>query len=565
LENRAHYALIGLFTLAVVASAFAFVWWFNLSQGAAQLATVRLVFTGSVSGLSRGSVVRFNGLRVGEVTEIALVPDDPGRVTAMIEVDPMTPLKTDTRARLEYSGLTGVATVQLTGGTKTAAKLATPDGEGISTIFADRSDFQDILETVQRIAGRTDAVLSRAEQLFTRNEAAISNTLANVEVFSQALADNSQGVGAFLSAMGDAGSRISSLSVQLERLATDADSLLRGIDPASLNRTLGNLEAVTQTLADNRTALGTFLADASSTAKRLNESAAKFNTVLVKAQDIASAVDTGQLKTTIDNVTNFSGALAANGEQLSAAIKNIADASAAIRGTVSEVDKVLADVGTVSSTVAGNKDEIDALIKNSSTLARDLSNSTAKLDKALADISALASAIDATKINAAVADVNRFAAALGNNATVADETLKNIANMAEKLNKAADKVDGVLAAAEGFLGPSGANGGGVMTDLRTTLADFSATAKEFQATAQSVTSVSGDVQILVRNLDKRTAEITAGFNKFSGTGLRDLRALTQDTRRAVDEINRTAGSLRRNPSQVIFGGKTAVPEYQGSK
>ncbi len=61
--------------------------------------------------LSRGSVVRFNGLRVGEVTEIALLPDDPGRVQALIEIDPLTPLKTDTRARLEYSGLTGVATV----------------------------------------------------------------------------------------------------------------------------------------------------------------------------------------------------------------------------------------------------------------------------------------------------------------------------------------------------------------------------------------------------------------------------------------------------------------------
>ncbi len=288
MENRAHYALIGMFTLAVVAAAFAFVWWFNLSQGAAQLTTVRLVFTGSVSGLSRGSVVRFNGLRVGEVTEIALVPDDPGRVTAMIEVDPSTPLKTDTRARLEYSGLTGVATVQLTGGTRTAAQLTTPDGEGVPTIIADRSDFQDILETVQRIAGRTDEVLTKAEKLFTDNEAAIGSTLRNVETFSQALADNSQGVSAFLTSVGDAGGRIATLSVQLERLAADADTLLRGVDPASLNRTLGNVENITQTLADNRQSIGTFITDASATAKSLSASAARFDQVMARAEAITA-------------------------------------------------------------------------------------------------------------------------------------------------------------------------------------------------------------------------------------------------------------------------------------
>ncbi len=137
--------------------------------------------------------------------------------------------------------------------------------------------------------------------------------------------------------------------------------------------------------------------------------------------------------------------------------------------------------------------------------------------------------------------------------------------MADKLNAAADRVDGVLAAAEGFLGKDGANGAGVMADLKTTLADFSATAKEFQETAKSVTEVSGSVQVLVRNLDRRTAQITQGFNRLTGPGLREIQNLTAETRKAVNEINRTAASLRKNPSQVIFGGDVGVPEYQGSR
>ena len=43
-----------------------------------------------------------NGLRVGEVATISLLPEDPRRVVAIIEVDPMTPMRSDTRARLEY-------------------------------------------------------------------------------------------------------------------------------------------------------------------------------------------------------------------------------------------------------------------------------------------------------------------------------------------------------------------------------------------------------------------------------------------------------------------------------
>ena len=115
METRANYALIGAFTLATIAAAFLFVYWFSGNQNPAGLKSYRVVFTSSVSGLSRGSSVLFNGLRVGEVTTIDL-GEDPSQVYAMIDVDRRTPVKTDTNARLEYQGLTGFAAVALSGG-----------------------------------------------------------------------------------------------------------------------------------------------------------------------------------------------------------------------------------------------------------------------------------------------------------------------------------------------------------------------------------------------------------------------------------------------------------------
>ena len=63
METRANYALIGLFTLAVIAAAFGFVYWFSGGDRGQAQQTVRVVFSGSVSGLSKGSIASFNGLR----------------------------------------------------------------------------------------------------------------------------------------------------------------------------------------------------------------------------------------------------------------------------------------------------------------------------------------------------------------------------------------------------------------------------------------------------------------------------------------------------------------------
>src|SRR3712207_2824575 len=187
METRANYALIGLFTLAVIAAAFGFVYWFSGSDSGQRRQPVRVVFLGSVSGLSKGSVVLFNGIRVGEVTDIRLLPEDPRRVLATVEVDRTTPIRTDTRARLEVNMLSGVAQIALVGGEPGAPVLTPGPGQPLPTIFADRSDFQDLVETARTIARRADDVLEKMSRVISDNEGSINRTVQNVERFSQAL------------------------------------------------------------------------------------------------------------------------------------------------------------------------------------------------------------------------------------------------------------------------------------------------------------------------------------------------------------------------------------------
>ncbi len=226
METRANYALMGVFTLAVIAAAFGFVLWFSGAEKPGGRTTYKIIFTGSISGLSDGGVVLFNGVRVGAVTKIDLVPQDPSRVFALIEVDAKVPVRTDTRARLEYTGFTGVASVALTGGALDAPPL--PATQGPAVIVADRSEYQDLVETARRVATQASDFFTKTNRLIDDNSASITASVKNAEKFSDALAANSDGLKDFMGAIADVGKSIKPLTAKLDTLAGDADNVVKG-------------------------------------------------------------------------------------------------------------------------------------------------------------------------------------------------------------------------------------------------------------------------------------------------------------------------------------------------
>jgi phospholipid/cholesterol/gamma-HCH transport system substrate-binding protein len=227
METRANYALIGVFTLAVIAAAFGFVLWFSGAEKPGGRTTYKIIFTGSISGLSEGGFVLFNGVRVGAVTKIDLVPQDPSRVYALIEVDAKAPVRADTKARLEYTGLTGVASVSLTGGALDSPPLPTsPRQPGV--IVADRSEYQDLVETARRIAIQASDFLTKANRLIDDNSASLTASVKNAEKFSDALAANPDGLKDFMGAIADVGKSIKPLTAKLDALAGDADNVVKG-------------------------------------------------------------------------------------------------------------------------------------------------------------------------------------------------------------------------------------------------------------------------------------------------------------------------------------------------
>lgn len=253
--------MIGLFTLAVISTAFMFVYWFSGGRSQSGLKSYRVVFSSSVSGLSRGSRVLFNGLAVGEVTRIELVKDDPGKVAAQIDIDANTPVTEDTKLRLESQGLTGVASIAMTGGRPGSKPLALEGGR-MPVLNADSSDFQNVLEALQKIAGKADATLGKLDQLIADNAGPISNTIRNVEKFSGALAENADGVKAFMSSISSIGKSIEPVIASIEKLTQDVNVRVAAVDPARIKSIMANADSLAEQLRGSATKLDKVLGTA---------------------------------------------------------------------------------------------------------------------------------------------------------------------------------------------------------------------------------------------------------------------------------------------------------------
>jgi phospholipid/cholesterol/gamma-HCH transport system substrate-binding protein len=177
METRAPFVVVGAFVLAAIAAVFGFVYWLHNTGGLGPRATYHVQFDGSVPGLLVGAAVLFNGIRVGEVTDLGLAPDSPRRVNATISVSSTTPVRADTKVGLEFQGLTGVPVIALEGGV-----LLANSGE-VPTLIAEPGAGQGMTQAARDALRRVDSVLAE-------NSGSLKDTIANFKVFSEGLARN---------------------------------------------------------------------------------------------------------------------------------------------------------------------------------------------------------------------------------------------------------------------------------------------------------------------------------------------------------------------------------------
>jgi phospholipid/cholesterol/gamma-HCH transport system substrate-binding protein len=524
METRAHNALIGLFTLAVVAAALGFVVWFARISDSQALKHYEVDFVGSVTGLSVGSSVTFNGIRVGQVDTLDLNPRDPSRVIAIISVKDTTPVKVDTAARLEFTGITGGANIQLYGGKPDTADLKPQGDQQYAIITAQRSELQNLVDGARDTVNQASTTMNHIDTWFTQNEGGVTATIENVQTFTKALADNSGNVSDFLHTTGDAAKSISRLADNLNGMSGDIQALIKAVSPEKIDHivtnvssasdqltnfakafdagkaqaAIDNIAAFTKTLADVREPLSSFATNASSLTAQLNTMAPKLDAGLDNINKITAAVDPDHVSKVVENITDFTGALSQNADQLGAFIK---------------------DAHKVSS---------------------DLAAMTPKLASAFDNFNKVAGAIDPQKVGNVVENFDKFSQSLGDSTAQVKLIIANATDVSNKLKGTADKLDSIM---DDVKAMTSSNGG--------------------QGMFVEITETAKSIRQLANNLDARTAVLAKNLDQFSGSGLRDYQQLAVDGQKALQNIQRTLNGLQRNPQQLIFGPKSNIPDYKG--
>ena len=209
METTAKYRLMGAFTLAAVIGVFGFVYWLNHGGALGERSVYQIRFLGPVPGLRPGAAVQFNGIRVGEVTNLQLDEKTPQQVMATISIDRATPIRADTQVTLDFQGLMGVTSVALRGGTS-QAPASTGSGT-LPLLTADASAGADLSTTAREALRRLDGILAD-------NSDTLRGTFSNLSTFTGALARNSDridGIVAGLERMTGGGDKIQTLSFDL--------------------------------------------------------------------------------------------------------------------------------------------------------------------------------------------------------------------------------------------------------------------------------------------------------------------------------------------------------------
>jgi len=200
-ETKVNYIAVGIFVLLLGTALVGGVLW--ISSGTVYRAAYDIYLTymnETVSGLSPGAPVRYRGVEVGRVRRIALAPNDPEQVELMLDIERGTPVSQDTVATLRTQGLTGIAFVDLSGGSRGSLPLRAAPGETYPVIPSKPSLTVRLDAAVTTLLGNLNRTSESLNALMDDdNRHAVAQTLRNIDVLSRTLAARSSEIDSSLS------------------------------------------------------------------------------------------------------------------------------------------------------------------------------------------------------------------------------------------------------------------------------------------------------------------------------------------------------------------------------
>jgi phospholipid/cholesterol/gamma-HCH transport system substrate-binding protein len=432
METRANYVAVGIFTVLAILAAFGFVYWTARIGSSGDTALLRFRIAGSAAGLGRGSAVLFNGVKIGDVKRVYIDPTNSKFSVADAEVNRDTPVTTASEANVGIAGLTGQANIEVSGVGKDQT-TGTPENlfakaereGGVAEIKTNPSAVTNLLESAQDIFKRADSVLTGLQGFVSDSRGPLTETIKNVEVFSEALKKNASGVDGFLASAGKLSDTLNGVSGKLGGTLDSAKRILDAVDQQKVTEIVSNINTFTDRLKSASSQLDQVMASVDSTVKSVHELSDSAKGTISKVDKVVDAVDPATVKTAIDNIKSASQT-----------------ANEAISAVAKTADKI-----------GDHADDVDEIVRNAKDISQRLNDASVRVNGVLAKVDKLLGSGDANGVMRQASDTlksfkqvaDTLNAQLGpitaGVAHFSGQGLRNVDSLVQEMRRAIEHID----------------------------------------------------------------------------------------------------------------------------
>ena len=251
MDTKVSYVIVGAFVAVLGTAVLVVVLWLGKSDYRRAHDRYYAYMRESVAGVSINSTVKYRGVEVGRVKDIVLNPENPEEVRLTLDILRTAPIKTDTVAVLETQGLTGLATVNLNGGSRDALTLEVAPGQEYPVIKTGSSLFFRLDMAISRLLSEQglSKLLASANTLSQNatavvdedNRAALKQILKDLSDITRTVADHNEQVDKGLVSASEAAENVAKIA---EAMNKQMPALLERI-----NRSTVALQTMTEELA----------------------------------------------------------------------------------------------------------------------------------------------------------------------------------------------------------------------------------------------------------------------------------------------------------------------------
>ncbi|MDQ1297603.1 MAG: phospholipid/cholesterol/gamma-HCH transport system substrate-binding protein [Campylobacterota bacterium] len=185
MESKVNYTLVGAFVLLISSALIAFAFWLGkYNDGANAYVRYKVYLTESVAGLAPEAAVKFNGVDVGKVESIRINPQNSEEIELTLKIKKKTPIRTDSTAMLKFFGITGLAFIEIKGGSR-MTPLITNSDDAIAVIPTAPSLIKRLDETLSAVVTKLSDTLDHTNAVMSKqNTKNFSQTLENLKILT---------------------------------------------------------------------------------------------------------------------------------------------------------------------------------------------------------------------------------------------------------------------------------------------------------------------------------------------------------------------------------------------